>query len=388
MLFKNALPLLFCLLVAQVAIAAQPTLDDTTKTYAMPLLTRAPQGQVLLTWTQKDAQGIGSFCMAWSKDNGKTFAEPNVVFASAGLGGSRLMRPKIIIKNDGTLVAVFSNRKDVGGKRAIDILYSSSKDNGTTWATPQPVDSDQTACVRGFFDAVVLPNNEIAVAYLKDVPNSTKHEERDLRLVVSKNGAFLPEKIIDPVVCDCCNISLLVDGKGALNVYYRDNNDDVRDMAKMTSTDNATTFSKPEILYQDNWLIKGCPHTGAFSTTFGSNNLIAWFSGTENEKGLRVVTQAGKRLALINEPSAKNAYVTADTKTAVWLWEQNTTEGNGTQIGFQKMSGDKVAPTSWLKEATNATNANGLIVDNQLIVAYEVKNANKRNSIKISRVEL
>jgi len=385
---KNLFAALFCLLMAQMVLAAQPILDDTTKTYAMPVLTRSPQGHVLLTWTQKDAQGVGSFCMAWSKDNGNTFADKNVVFASAGLGGSRLMRPKIIIKNDGTLVAVFSDRKDAGNKRAIDILFSTSKDNGTTWAPPQPVDTDDTKCVRGFFDAVLLPNNEIAVAYLKDVANSTKHEERDLRLVVTKNGQFQPERVIDPVVCDCCNISLLVDSKGALNVYYRDNNDDVRDMAVMTSTDNAATFSKPEILYKDNWRIKGCPHTGAFSTAFGGSNLIAWFSGAENEKGLRLVSEGGKKLAIINAPSAKNAYVTANAKIAVLLWEQNAPESNLAQIAFQKISGDKIAETNWLKDAMNATNANGLIIDNQLIVAYEAKNTNNRNSIKISRVAL
>ena len=127
---------------------------DTSKSYTMPLLALTQTGDVLLSWTEKD----------------------------------------------GSLVAVFSNRSDAptpttqegrGRGRSLDIVYCTSKDGGATWTTPQSVDTDPTkGIVRGFFDAVVLPNDEIAVAYLKDVKGSTKHEERDLRLVLTKNSVF------------------------------------------------------------------------------------------------------------------------------------------------------------------------------------------------------
>lgn len=380
------LALIGCLLVSS-QLLANPILNDTTKAYAMPVLARTPQGQVMLTWTEKDAQGIGSFCMALSADGGKTFSDKSVIYSSAGIGGSRLMRPKVLVKQDGTMMAVFSNRNDSGGKRAIDIMYSVSTNNGTTWSAPQAVDTDPTkGLVRGFFDAIVLANGEVAVVYLKDVVGSTKHEERDLRMAITKNGVFQAEKLLDPVVCDCCNISLLVDNKGVLNVYYRDNNDDVRDIAKMTSTDNGQTFSKPEILHQDNWLIKGCPHSGAFSTTFGQDNLITWFSGGETNKGLRLVSQSGKRLALVNDPTAKNAYVTASDKAAVLLWEQ--TNGATSQIAYQKVSEGASGNLAWVNDSTNGTNANGLVVGNTLLVAYEVKNPNKKNGIKFSTIAL
>ena len=386
---KNLLLALVLFIATNVNATIKPILDDSTKSYSMPFLTKTPQGNVLLSWTEKDAQGINAFCFALSKDNGKTFDDKKIIYSGAGVGNSRLMRAKLLFKKNGTMVAVFSNRADApGGKRSIEIVFCESKDNGSTWTAPQSVDSDPTkGIVRGFFDAAVLANDEIAVTYLKDVAGSTKHEERDLRLVVTKNGVFQPEKVIDPVVCDCCNISLLVDAKGALNVYYRDNNDDVRDMAKMTSTDNGATFSKPEILHTDNWLIKGCPHSGAFSSTFGNDNLITWFSGVETEKGIRLVTQAGKRLALINAPSAKNAYVTATPQIAVLLWEENK-ENNLSQIAFRIVNADKVSETVWLNDSVNGTNANGLVSDNQLVVAYEIKNTNKKNSIKISALSL
>ena len=368
--------------------------NDPTKIYSMPLLAKTAKGEVMLSWTEKDAQGMTSLCVAFSKDNGKTFSEKNIIYSGTGIGNSRMMRAKVLSKKDGSFVAVFANRGEAaasgkGGGRSSNLVYCVSKDGAATWTAPQPVDSDpKQGIVRGFFDAVLMSNDEIAVAYLKDVANSTKHEERDLRLVVSKNGVMQPEKLIDPVVCDCCPINLFVDAQGALNVIYRDNNDDIRDMAKMVSTDNAATFSKPQILHNDGWKIMGCPHSGAVSSTTDKGALISWFSGAESEKGIRLATQDGKKLLVINDPSAKNQALVGGIQASVLLWEQNKAEDGISQIAFRKISNGKVAETAWIEESLNGTNAVGLAIGNQVLVAYEVKQANGKNSLKVSTVAL
>lgn len=370
---------------------ANPFQNDSTKTYTMPLLSKTPKGDLMLFLPEKDAQGITSLCVAFSMDNGKTFSEKKIAFSGTGVSNSRMMRAKVLAKKDGSLVAVFSNRTDGGQgggrSRSADIVYCVSKDSGKTWTAPKSVDTDPTqGIMKGFFDAVLMSNDEVAVAYLKDVANSKKMEERNLRLVTTKNGIFEPERIIDPVVCDCCPVSLLLDANGALNVYYRDNNDDIRDMARMTSTDNGQNFSTPKILHNDEWKINGCPHSGAIASTFGKSALIAWFSGAEKESGLRLVTQEGKKLFVLSEPTAKNAYLVEAPKTSLMFWEQ--TNGDVSQIAFRKINSNNVSETSWLKGSLNATNVSGINIDNQILVAYEVKQANKKNSIKISTVTL
>lgn len=367
---------------------------DSTKAYAMPLLAQTPKGEIMLSWTEKDEQGLTSFCLAFSKDKGKTFGDKKVIFSGKGIGNSRLMRAKVLAKKDGSLVAVFTNRPEVpggapaGGRggRTADLVYCVSKDAGATWTSPQNVDSDPAKAMRGFFDAIVLPNDEIAVFYLKDVANSTKHEERDLRMVLSKNGVFQPEKLIDPVVCDCCNINLLVDANGALHVYYRDNNDDIRDIAKITSTDNGATFSKPQIVHNDGWKINGCPHSGAISSSYGKGALIAWFSGAETESGIRLVTQEGKKLFVLDEASVKNPWIMAGAKQAVMIWEQSQADSKN-QLVFRKITGDKVSETVAVEGTVNALNSTGLMLDNQLLLAHEVKQ-DKKNSLKITTIAL
>jgi hypothetical protein len=384
-MLKKALAGLFLTVALSAPTMAQIG-RDTTLTYSTPTLSKTPSGAVLLTWTEKDTQNNGSFCMAQSADGGKTFSAKQVIFSATGLGGSRLMRPKVLFKKDGSLVAVFAKGGNEGGKRTNDIMATTSANNGATWSTPQKVDSDPTPCVRGFYDAVILPNDELAVTYLKDVAGSTKHEERNLRLVLTKNGQFLPERIIDAVVCDCCNISMLVDANGALNVYYRDNNDDIRDMARLVSTDNGATFGNSKILFTDNWKIAGCPHSGAVSANFGKSTLVTWFSGADTDKGVRLVTQEGKRLAIANDPTARNGSIATGDSKALFVWEQN--RGEVSQLGYRVLNGEKVGETNWLAESVSGTNASTLVLGNQALVAYEVRNANKRNGIRLTLVSL
>lgn len=403
--------------------ANNPLFADESRAYALPTLAKNNKGEAVLYWTEKDDKNVVYLYLSVSKDGGKTFSDKKLIFADAGLGNGRLARPKLLFKKDGTMAAVFSFRSGgatppreqkpaptahegshanhdkpttapaSGGrpKRESQIRYTISKDGGNTWTVPVSVDSDPTPLVRGFFDAVVLPNDEIAVAYLKDVKNSTKHEERDLRMVITKNGVFQEEKLIDPVVCDCCNISLLVDSKGTLNVYYRDNNNDIRDIAKMTSADNGTTFSKSQILFNDQWQLKGCPHSGATSSVFGESALVSWFSGTAtNSSGLRVVTNEGKRLFVLDNPTAKNSYLVTAPNASVVVWEQvkEKSEEGVTLIGLRKINPNTVSETRWVENSENGTNASVLVTDNEALVAYEVKQANKRNTIKVSTLRL
>lgn len=380
---------------SSVTTAEIPFENDPNKAYSMPLLAKTVNGEVMLSWTEKDDQGLVSFCVSFSKDQGKSFSDKKVIFSGAGVGNSRMMRAKVLSKKNGTLVAIFTNRGESvpnasgRGGRSSNIVFCESKDGGNTWTKPSNVDSDpKQGIVRGFFDAIVMSNDEIAVAYLKDVANSTKHEERDLRLVTSKDGVFQPERLIDPVVCDCCPINFLIDSDGALNVFYRDNNDNIRDIARMTSKDNGQTFSKPEIVFNDKWEINGCPHSGAVSTINGKGGLVSWFSGTDNEMGIRVATTEGKRLFVLDDASAKNQYLVKIPTASVLFWEQNKDEKNPSQIAFRKIADNKASEMIWLEGSANSTNVVGLNVGNTVIIANEIIQSNKKNKLKISAVSI
>lgn len=413
-----------------------PVLSDTTRAFAVPTLTRTPNGNVALSWTEKDAAGTVFFYWAESTDNGQTFKPKQLIFSSVGISNTRLMRPKLLFRKDGQAVAVFALRgpetvtaagasqaeashashtaepaqHDHGAASApekpradgparsgnrggrpsdLQIVYCVSTDGGTRWTAPTPVHQDKTAqIVRGFFDATVLANGEIGVAYLNDIQG--RQHERDLRFVSTTGGRFGAEKILDPFVCDCCNISLLVDASGTLNIYYRENQENIRDIARMSSSDNGLTFSKPAILSADNWKINGCPHSGPTSSAGGGTNLVAWYSGTTDAPGIRVVDPQGKRLLVLDDPTAKNAYLVPTSTGSILLWEQSQTAESGpmSMIAYRTIRPTGSSATQIVNKSTNGTNASGLVNKGQLLVAYEVRNANNRNSIEVVQLDL
>lgn len=393
-----------------------PIETDPQIAYTLPTLTKNIKGEVVLYWTEKNPQNVVSLCFATSKD-GKTYREKKTVFADDGLGNGRLMRPKLLFKKNGEIVAVFSYRTSPAmpprearpapkqeanhdnhvaqtalkapqarPKRSSEIRFTVSKDGGNTWTIPKSVDTDTTKLTRGFFDAVLLANDEVAVGYLKDVKASTKHEERDLRLAITKNGVFQAEKLIDAVVCDCCNISMVVDHAGALHMVYRDNNNDIRDMSHIVSIDNGSTFSTPKTLYADKWEINGCPHAGATTVSVENEQYATWFSGTQNgQSGFRLANSSGKLLKVLDD-SAKNTFLASDGKMAVWVWEQ-TAESGVSNVFYSKIVNGKLLDSQKVTDSDYGQNASTLVFNGKVLVAYEVLKADKKTVLATTIVQ-
>jgi hypothetical protein len=407
-----ALLLLGTSLWIQPLIAQIQAFTNEDASFALPTFTQKPNGAAVLYWSEKDSQNKISLYFAESLDQGKTFTDKRLIYADPGIGIGRLARPKLLFKKNGDIVAVFSWRAvapaapapkpamEAGHanhgqpapaarpKRESQIRYSVSKDNGASWSAPASVDSDTSRLIRGFFDAVVLPNDEIAVAYLKDVKGSTKHEERDLRLVLSKNGVFQPEKLIDPVVCDCCNISLLVGKDGKFNIFYRDNNNDIRDIARLVSSDNGQTFGQSEILHPDKWEIHGCPHSGAVSVPTQNGAYISWYSGSKDNPGVRVVNAKGDLIKILDD-AAQNPSLASDGSKAVWVWEQGPAAEPGVkQLAYGVLKGDKLELKSNLHNSDFGANPSVLLLNGKTLIAHEVLKAGAKTAMQVLVVDL
>lgn len=75
----------------------------------------------------------------------------------------------------------------------------------------------------------------------------------------------------------------------------------------------------------------------------------------------------------------------SSSQVSAMLWEQGKEK---TQLVFKKINGDKVSETLSVEGSENATNSTGLIIGNQLLIAHEVKQDNKKNSLKITTIAL
>lgn len=395
---RYMLLLSFALLAgSQIGSAQSVTYKEDTKTYALPALFQNNKKEIVLTWTEKDTEGMVQYYFATSADKGKTFSEKKLIYAAPGIGTGRLARPRLLFKKNGDMIATFSfnpeakRQSNTGETKAprpkeLQVYVTESTDGGNTWTAPKSVHKDATpGVIRGFYDATLMANEELAVVFLKDIPNQP--HERDLRLVTSDKGTFGEERVIDPFVCDCCNLGLLTDEKGNLNVYYRENADNIRDIAKMSSSDNGQTFSKPEMVYKDNWKINACPHTGPVALRYGNTNLISYYSGVESNPGVRLVNQSGEQLLVLKDETIKTATLAGNAQKAVILYGQGNAE-SGMKIGYRSINKSKVSGEQWLANSTTGANPNGLVIGNELVVVYELTEKGKVIGIKTDVVSL
>lgn len=376
--------------------AQNHTFQEPGLTYGLPAVFQNTKGEAVLAWTERAENGNVSYVFTKSTDQGKTFGDKRVIYSSPSIGTGRLARPRLLFKKNGEMIAVFTINPDAkllqagetvsGRPKDMQIHFTSSTDGGSTWTAPKALHQDlDPNIIRGFFDATLMANDELAVVFLKDIPG--KKHERDLRIITTENGVPQAERVVDPFVCDCCNLGLLTDANGNLNLYYRENQDNLRDIAKVVSTDNGKTFSKQSWVYRDNWKINACPHNGPQAIAHGNTNLIAYYSGKDADQGIRLVNQNGDLLTKVTDESVKMATLVGKDNNAVLLYAQGDKD-KGTKIGYRSVKSGKAAKEKWVVASENGTNPNGLMIDKNLLLTYEVSEGGKAKAIRTSLIKL
>ncbi len=190
--------------------------------------------------------------------------------------------PKIAYKRDGTMLAMIHKRKPTPkNKFAGCIQYSLSSDNGKSWSPLKFVHQNTSVHIgRSYFDVERLPNGEIGVVWL-DGRKKNQNGSTLFFASTEKGAGFENEIEIGQKVCQCCRTDLHVSNDNTIHAVFRDIiQDSIRDFAWVSSTDSGQSFGQPRIVSNDNWVINGCPHSGAaISSSPTSGKLhVAWYT--------------------------------------------------------------------------------------------------------------
>src|SRR5690606_8404900 len=213
-----------------------------------------------------------------------TFGTPVAVPPSKGTTGHGESMNKVAFRGDGTVVAVFERRHPTEkNKYAGSILYAQSFDNGASWTKAECVHSDTLkGNSRSFFDVVMLPDGEVGAVWL-DGRLRLGSEGSSLFFARTKgHEGFQQDQQIGETVCQCCRTDISTDPNGNVHVVYSDieatPGGSVRDFMHIISTDSGKTFSAPRAVSNDNWIVDGCPHTGASMAAGDDRIEVAWFT--------------------------------------------------------------------------------------------------------------
>ena len=178
----------------------------------------------------------------------------------------------------------FNLKKSSEATFSYDINYHFKKND--KWINKNKLHNDNTFTEHGFVS--IQPFKDGFIASWLDGRN-TSHEKSShndhgsgpmsLRsAIVSENGEVIEEFEIDSKVCDCCQTSMTV-ANGTPIVVYRDRTDqEIRDISISRYVDGSWT--DPQLINNDGWVINGCPVNGPNIDSYGDNVVVSWFSAS------------------------------------------------------------------------------------------------------------
>lgn len=175
---------------------------------------------------------------------------------------------------------------------------------------------------------------------------------REVFISSSSDGgrSFSANKRIATDACPCCKTSMAIGKDGRLYLSWRQVlQGDFRHIALSSSVDGGNTFTKPVVVSDDQWMLRGCPVTGAALLPKEDGTLrVLWYAaGEKGEHGIywsesKDGGQTFSRRTLLAATSARGtpAFTGDGSGGGTWgIWEGNengTTHVRATRFGDNK----------------------------------------------------
>lgn len=254
--------------------------SDMSAETSCPFLTTDNKKNIVLSWVKKVNSKNTVMCYAVSTDKGNSFGQAIEIFPSKDVEPHAENLPKIVFKPDGGIIAVWGVENfNPKNKHSGLVYYAQSYDEGKNWSKAIPLVQDSDSYDQRYFDIAILPNGEAAIIWLDNRKKTVKEGSTLYYAVTNGKDGFQNEKPIGETLCQCCRTNLFVDSKGNIHTAYRDIiNDSIRDMVHIVSIDGGKIFSQPKRISADNWIIKGCPHTGPAMAENTNGLHFVWFT--------------------------------------------------------------------------------------------------------------
>lgn len=343
------------------ATRKEQLLSHATQDASCPFLAGTADGSTVISWveTEKGAD-TGTLYYAISADKGQTFSAPQRVATANGILPHAENMPKMVFKPDGEVIAIYGvEQNDARNKYAGRVFYTRSLDGGKNWLPAQALVTDTGSYDQRYFDIALLPGGEAAAIWLDNRKDVNAEGSSLYFAVTNGHEGFKNEKALAETVCQCCRTDLYTDEQGGIHIAFRDIiNDSIRDMVHMVSADGGNTFSKLNRISADNWVVRGCPHTGPAMVKNNQGMHFAWFTMGGGE-GVYYCQSADngqtytQKQKVSSVPMAKHPQITTlDDDRILLVWDEPVKLPDNkfnSRVGFQWRDGaGKVLDTGLL----------------------------------------
>ncbi|SHM07280.1 sialidase family protein [Chitinophaga sp. CF418] len=315
-----------------------------------PYLTTTTDGKTVISWVEAPpGADTGTLYYAVSDDKGKTFSVPQQVPTANGILPHAENMPKMVFKPDGEIIAIYGvEQNDARNKYAGRVFYTRSLNGGKSWLPAQALVTDTGSYDQRYFDIALLPDGQAAAIWLDNRKDVDAEGSSLYFAVTDGHEGFKQERSLAETVCQCCRTDLYTDGEGGIHIAFRDIiNDSIRDMVHMVSTDRGASFSTMNRISADNWVVRGCPHTGPAMVKNKDGMHFTWFTMGGGE-GVYYCQSADngqtytRKQKVSSLPLAKHPQITALADDKVMLvWDEPVKVKNtfNSRVGFQLRDG-------------------------------------------------
>ena len=353
-----------------------------------PNLVKDQQGNIVLSWVRKVNDSTHIFCYATSIDSGQTFGAPVVITPSHTVKPHAENLPKLVFKPSGEIIAIWGTESSsTKNKYAGNLYYAQSFDGGKSWSNAMPLVKDTAGYDQRYFDVALRQDGEAAIIWLDNRKTVPQDGSALFFAATSGKEGFTGEQRIMQPTCQCCRTKLFIDSKNNIHAAFRGIiQDSVRDMMHTVSVDGGKTFSTPQRISTDNWVINACPHTGPAMTENGNGLQFSWYTGGKQQGTLHTVSNdEGNNFQppqTITEKGKHPQMTAAPNGTIAIAWDENIKNDTGmvSRIGLKLMAKDGktlyrgfVSPDRWSTTFPVVTMAN----EKRLVMAYTQKQEGK-----------
>lgn len=331
-----------------------------------PALTRGPDGTVHLSWLEPVAGGSHALKFARFDAAARRWSEARTIAAGPSWFVNWADFPQLVVQ-DGRMTAVWfeENRANPGHGGHYGGGYharsSASTDGGKTWGTSRAVSAESRAVE--FVALQPLPDGRLLAAWLDG-----RAGEAGMQLWsrVLDAGNTASDTLVDPLVCDCCQLAftLLPDG-GALLAYRGRTKDEVRDMRTARFRDGR--WEPPRPLHADGWKIAACPVNGPRLAQASGRTAAVWFTGADGKSRVNLATSADAGQSFgppqhldLGRPQGRVDAVALPDGTVVITWlEMSGADGTAGGIQMRTLSPEGKLSAPVLLAPTGTTRATG-----------------------------
>jgi hypothetical protein len=236
----------------------------TDSTWALRVTEFAPAGEIV---SARDVTQRGDFFVNWADF-------PSVT--PVGPAGERW-------------VAHWLQRGPEGGYD-YGVRLAESHDRGGSWSEAWTPHEDATPTEHGFVS--VIPGDDgYGVLWLdgRRFAEGVSRMQLRSRRGGAEGGAG-PERVVDELVCDCCQTDMASTPSGAIAVYRNRTEDEIRDIHAARWDRAADEWVELGPVHDDGWEIGGCPVNGPAVASNGTATAVAWFTAAGDRPVVQVAT--------------------------------------------------------------------------------------------------